>query len=313
MTKTYSVKSNCTRAARKAFPDGDFVVFKADDGDWAFRKKSEYDNLRQTEKKERHATMYGIGVKEFKKAVKGRFVGAERHESPAAAGVKLKVEDAMELDLHQTFRLAYDHFNLTLFDGRLPECMILVHRKKGARGYFWAERWKNRDNGEGRHEIAMNPDTFGLRTTEDILSTLVYEMTHLEQQVFGKSAKGGYHDKDWVKLMHAVGLMPYASTGPEPEIVNGVMQRPKKDTGTKVTHAIIPDGAFEVSCAELLATGVTIHWVAHKPSPADVALAKKKRASKTKFTCPSCQQNAWAKPDASIGCWTCDVEMEDEA
>lgn len=36
-----------------------------------------------------------------------------------------------------------------------------------------------------------------------------------------------------------------------------------------------------------------------------------KRASKTKFTCPECNLNAWAKPDAVLGCWTCGVEMED--
>ena len=27
-----------------------------------------------------------------------------------------------------------------------------------------------------------------------------------------------------------------------------------------------------------------------------------KRASKTKFTCPECGQNAWAKPDALLLC-----------
>jgi ribosomal protein S27AE len=33
--------------------------------------------------------------------------------------------------------------------------------------------------------------------------------------------------------------------------------------------------------------------------------AKAKKASKTKFSCPECGQNAWAKPDASLICGNC--------
>jgi hypothetical protein len=32
---------------------------------------------------------------------------------------------------------------------------------------------------------------------------------------------------------------------------------------------------------------------------------KKKAASKTKYTCPNCDQNAWAKPDAGLICGIC--------
>src|ERR1700722_4610563 len=33
--------------------------------------------------------------------------------------------------------------------------------------------------------------------------------------------------------------------------------------------------------------------------------AKAKKARKTKFTCPECGQNAWAKPDALLGSYAC--------
>jgi hypothetical protein len=33
--------------------------------------------------------------------------------------------------------------------------------------------------------------------------------------------------------------------------------------------------------------------------------AKAKKASKTKFTCPECAQNAWAKADALLICGNC--------
>lgn len=280
MTKTFSVKSNATRSAKKAFPAGDFEVYAVGD-EWAFRQ---------------------TGLSDAQQEIAA-------HEVEQEAEAPLTKADA---DLHDTFKAAYAHFNATLFGGRLPECMILLHRKKNARGYFWAEQWKHRTSGEGRHEIAMNPDNFGARSTKDILSTLVHEMTHLEQQVFGKPAKGGYHDKAWVQLMRNVGLLPYAIGVAEPRFVDGAWDAlPKKNTGTKVTHVVEPGMAFDVACDALLATGVEITWSTHEPTALEKAIAKKKRASKTKFTCPDCGQNAWAKPDATLGCWECGIEMED--
>ena len=41
--------------------------------------------------------------------------------------------------------------------------------------------------------------------------------------------------------------------------------------------------------------------------------ARKKAASKTKYTCPGCGLNAWAKPDVSIICSGCDAELVAEA
>ena len=35
-----------------------------------------------------------------------------------------------------------------------------------------------------------------------------------------------------------------------------------------------------------------------------------KKSSKTKFTCPDCGQNAWAKPDALLICGECFDEGE---
>ena len=40
---------------------------------------------------------------------------------------------------------------------------------------------------------------------------------------------------------------------------------------------------------------------------------KAKKASKTKFTCPECGQNAWAKADAALICGACYEDGEGEA
>jgi hypothetical protein len=39
---------------------------------------------------------------------------------------------------------------------------------------------------------------------------------------------------------------------------------------------------------------------------------KKKAASKTKYTCPVCGQNAWSKPGAQLICGECYDEDEGE-
>jgi transcription elongation factor Elf1 len=41
---------------------------------------------------------------------------------------------------------------------------------------------------------------------------------------------------------------------------------------------------------------------------------QRRRASKTKYTCPQCGQNAWAKPQANLLCGDCEkpVRMEPE-
>jgi hypothetical protein len=36
---------------------------------------------------------------------------------------------------------------------------------------------------------------------------------------------------------------------------------------------------------------------------------KKKAASKTKYTCPGCGLNAWAKPDVSLRCGACELAL----
>ena len=42
----------------------------------------------------------------------------------------------------------------------------------------------------------------------------------------------------------------------------------------------------------------------------DAAKRKKKSASKTKYTCPACGVNAWAKPQTALICGDCWEEME---
>jgi hypothetical protein len=79
-----------------------------------------------------------------------------------------------------------------------------------------------------------------------------------------------------------------------------------KQTGQHMTHYIVAGGAFDLAADELLATGFQLNW----QSAAWTARSRPKGNSKVKYTCPTCGQNAWAKPEASRVCGDCKEEME---
>jgi predicted SprT family Zn-dependent metalloprotease len=184
---------------------------------------------------------------------------------------------------------AFDHFNKALFESRLPPVMFTLTRKKGARGYFWAEQFEHRD-GDRTHEISLNPESMS-RTIEAVMSTLVHEMTHLEQQEFGNPGKNGHHNMEWAELMMRVGLTPTDGTG--------------KMTGRKVTHEIDEGGPFDCAMADLMPFDIP-YFTAPK-----VAAEKKKDLSKVKHEC-GCGQKAWAKQGANLVCGDCNEQLEGE-
>ncbi|WP_073211888.1 SprT-like domain-containing protein [Acidocella aminolytica] len=223
------------------------------------------------------------------------------------------------------FSEAYEHFNQVLFEGRLPGCIITMQRHKGALGYFAGDRF-GEIAGDGKtDEIALNPVHFKGRTAEETLSTLVHEMTHLEQHHFGSPSRGGYHNAEWAKLMKRVGLQP-TDTG----------RAGGKETGPSMTHLIVEGGPFESACRALLGKGFEIRYSdrwgdvdndgsrSRAPSrPAgngddegqgegEAPAPRKKTANKTKFTCPDCGANAWGKPSLNLLCGDCSVRFVSE-
>ena len=199
---------------------------------------------------------------------------------------------------YDELRQAYDYFNARLFAGGLPHCLITMQRKGRTLGYFAGERFGTRDGESVTDEIAMNPVHFRGRTVEQTLSTLVHEMTHVQQHHQGNPSRAGYHNAEWGGLMRVVGLMP-SNTG-EPG---------GKATGQRVTHYVEVDGPFDLACRALVATGFSLAYVDLWD---DAAKRGKKAASKTKYTCPDCEANAWAKPDMKLVCGDCDQPMRPE-
>lgn len=194
---------------------------------------------------------------------------------------------------------AYDFFNRELFSGSLPPCLITMQRRSGAFGYFSGERFASlADPKEITDEIALNPAHFATQKPTKVLSTLVHEMVHLWQHHYGKPPRKGYHDRQWAAKMHEIGLIPTATGEPG-----------GKETGQKVSHYIEENGRYDRAVAKLLAEHSAILY--HDRSDNNAA-RKKKAASKTKYTCPTCGLNAWAKPAAPLVCGDCQEPMQAE-
>jgi len=139
---------------------------------------------------------------------------------------------------------AFDHFNRALFEIGQPDVFITYQRKAHSRGYFSADQFSGRSAEFGKHELALNPDTFINRTDEQICSTLVHEQVHLWQHAYGKPSPRRYHNKEWAMKMKLIGLQP-SSAG----AVGG------KETGQLMPHYIIPGGPFEQAFAKLAGAG----------------------------------------------------------
>jgi hypothetical protein len=234
-----------------------------------------------------------------------RAMTKDEHSSRPGLGSNRAPTERTYTDLNA----AYDLLNVRLFGGELPTCLITMQRKRSCYGYFHARRFV-RVEGEAvttelTDEIALNPSYFHAGSTE-LLSTLLHEMVHLWQHHFGKPSRTGYHNREWAAKMRMVGLIP-SSTG----------KPGGKETGQKVADYVDPDGPFARLLPELLGQGLGVAWIERgaaeamaaeggdgdgeevsEPAPAD---PKKKR----KYTCPSCEANAWGKPTLRLICADC--------
>lgn len=198
--------------------------------------------------------------------------------------------------IYQALQDAYDYFNRELFNGLLPDAMIVLHRKRNALGYFWAGMWQAVGPDSAQlDEISLTPESLQ-RGDRDVLSTLVHEMVHLWQQHFGKPSRNAYHNRQWAEQMKAVGLQPVA-VGPN--------AKPDQETGQNCTHTIITGGRFDRSAAIFLADREVINW--YGLSTVRVSNPKK---NKVKYQC-SCGNNVWGRSGLAIACEDCEESYKE--
>ncbi|MCR6734070.1 MAG: SprT-like domain-containing protein [Afipia sp.] len=183
--------------------------------------------------------------------------------------------------------------NKKLFSDKLPPCLVTLQRKSRALGYFWGRKFRSADGTIISDEIALNPAHFAQRGAKKVLSTLAHELCHQWQQHFGKPSSHGYHNAEWAAKMAEIGLLPSDTGRP------GGMK-----TGPRMTHYIQHGGAFDRAADKLIANGFALAFV-ERTTKAERKIALKKRQSKTRYSCESCDLNAWAKPGTNLICGTC--------
>lgn len=222
-----------------------------------------------------------------------------------------KTEEPASVEFHRDLQRAYDHFNNTLFDGKLPGCFWTTIQKRSVLAYFKANAWVQGGGGNGiRDEIMINPDYLPIIGIEDFLSSIAHEQAHQYQTHFGEDRpRPGYHNEEFAQIMSDIGLI-CSNTGSE----GG------KKVGQRMNHYILPEGGFRRECAKLLKGGFELSWTGavaelHGHGPEYVApiagktegvgeKPAKKKATRAKFVCSEkgCKENAMARPNAQLAC-----------
>lgn len=165
-------------------------------------------------------------------------------------------------EIYAELQKAYDFFNVRLFDGILPPCLITLQREKTSVGYFSPARFAS-VRGERTDEIALNPSYLGIVPLVETLQTLCHEQVHLWQHHFGTPGRGRYHNDEWAERMVRLGLMP-SSTG-----------RPGgRRTGDTMADYAIEGGAFLAACRDLVSEAFTFTWYDRRPQPAQIEASR---------------------------------------
>ena len=219
------------------------------------------------------------------------FGTVEAVEAPAAPEAPLEPTKA----LYGELQIAYAYFNVELFKGRLPDCLMTLKCKPNSRGHYAHARFVAIGGTDKTDEIAMNPISLGTRSLKDSLSTLVHEMVHLEQQHFGTPGKGAHHNKEWGVFMKRQGLHPSSTSAP-----GGA------ETGNKMSHYIVAGGPFDCAADALISSGFKLSWA---DGGAYDRKAGSKQGKRVKYECLECGQACWARHDAKFICGECEIPM----
>lgn len=248
---------------------------------------------------------------------------------------------------YEALQKAYDAFNHALFEGQLDNSLITLQRRANTFGYMSYNRFISiGDNQTFTHELALNPEYFGVKPLVEILQTMVHEMCHLWQMQYGKPSIKTYHNKEWAAKMESIGLMP-SDTGR----IGG------KKTGQNMGDYPIAGGRFMAVSNELHSQGFIVAWYdrfkpknttnqgmlndktfaetfiydaadellsipylidneVNQPEVKDQSLAvlqqieikEKPISSKNKFSC-SCGENLWAKATLQAVCKKCNTDF----
>jgi hypothetical protein len=181
--------------------------------------------------------------------------------------------------IYASLETAFNFLNDRLFEPfghRLPPCLITLPRRGRLLGYFTHEQYITRDGREFADEIGLDSRQFHTTPIKDVLSTLVHEMVHCEQQRFGKPSVR-HHNREFSKWMGRVGLITSDTGAPG-----------GRSIGRNMSEYTEPGGLFDRTCDELLASGWVLDWAA-----VEAPKQSKRSASRVAYHCEQCSAVLW--------------------
>ena len=209
----------------------------------------------------------------------------------------------------KALQAAYNHLNNELFTPPLVPCMLTFSRNANViGGYYSPRQWGKEEDGNQPAvvlaEIAVNINLMSQRTLLQLYITLAHEMVHHWQFIFGTPAPMSEgHNDEWSLKAYEIGLLPF---GPNGE-TTGPLIDTKLIEGSKLERvlrempeeAILPWSAAELHLPD--APGGGSGTGSGRPAT-DGAAKPKPRGTRSKYSCPICGMNAWAKPGLGLMC-----------
>ena len=184
------------------------------------------------------------------------------------------------------YQQAFDYFSQTLFEKSLPDCMLSFSRRRSSsHTLFTVGQWQE-EAGSAAPEISLNLKQLSESEPIEVMATLVREMVHLWQEMYGKPSGNGYYNREWAEKMQKIGLIPSATGLPG-----------GKQTGQGLKHYIEPNGRFERAFRKMPAACL---WPFR---PAAFEGGKSRRYSvKVMYRCVGCGTKLWGKGGLEILC-----------
>lgn len=223
----------------------------------------------------------------------------------------------------QSLEELFSYYNQVLFNNELPDCLVTLERHRGKAGYFLRNSWVDAsqvEEGGKIHQIALNPEML-LVSEMELHQTIVHEMCHLWQQVFGSPSRNGYHNREWANKMIGVGLMPSSTGRPGGAI-----------TGQNMADYVIEGGEFEKSFKAISENDLKNLILPFQPNrtlqlvinangeleggeqvegTSEQTKEKPKSGRKVKYTC-NCGHNVWGKSSLQLQCNECNQPYHEQ-
>lgn len=200
----------------------------------------------------------------------------------------------------------YRQLNTDKFGGELEECIITVQSARGTYGHVTCGKvWcvDKKGGQERRYELNIAAEELS-RPIENVVSTLLHEMTHIYNQMHDiqDCSRGNtYHNKKFKEKAESVGLhiehdrrYGWTITSPTEELIDYIVEQGWTEILiNRGTPYAIPSGMGSTGMGGTGAGG-----------------ADGKRPSSTrKYQCPCCHNSVRATKNVNIMCMDCKQAM----